>query len=427
MQAPYRLDTPEAISGMMAADLPGIGTGYDAMLTVARRLELTIPPAMTRALTMVAKDFTVPVRNASMEYEIVREKPVDIGSVGNFALAEKEIAWVEEVARSESMPQFLMSCPAIVQRLCLVDPEPETIVHKYLSARAVRKFLRGEIICYSKSRRTKHLDRDRFRRLLAACALFDLRNEDVLGPLKAPAGTHNRSDIQNALAEFYFARLPSSIAELAFMDTKVIRRRVFAKVAKLLTRGIQRSNLFGLFPANLKYRDLVPTLQRMERLFQRMNVASEKKQAFHDYVLSIIGSMARVREVYRELFVGKDLEELYRIYAPRTGWRIVERKIRAPIRTETLELYPTKDYLDLFRGHISKDCVGISLGEVQLKVPNFFNVRIFRNAKWIGNIYMLDFTESHGVLLIDRVQMPRSVKARYVNFFDDLKDALSQL
>jgi hypothetical protein len=98
-------------------------------------------------------------------------------------------------------------------------------------------------------------------------------------------------------------------------------------------------------------------------------------------------------------------------------------------RTKLAELrfYPTKDYLDLCRGRISGDCIDAVLSEQQLVKPEFFNIRVFNEAQWIGNIYMLDFTEEHGILLIDRIQIPRQLKVPYLDFFDQLTQAVREM
>jgi len=88
-------------------------------------------------------------------------------------------------------------------------------------------------------------------------------------------------------------------------------------------------------------------------------------------------------------------------------------------RTKLAELrfYPTKDYLDLCGDGSLETALTRCLSEQQLVKPEFFNIRVFSEAQWIGNIYMLDFTEEHGILLIDRIQIPRQLKVPYLDFF----------
>jgi hypothetical protein len=83
--------------------------------------------------------------------------------------------------------------------------------------------------------------------------------------------------------------------------------------------------------------------------------------------------------------------------------------------------------MDLHKGEISKDCTISELSTRQLLTPNFFNIRIFEKDDWIGNIYMLDFVTEYGVLLVDRIQIPRDFNADIIGFFPVLKEALKEL
>jgi hypothetical protein len=82
-----------------------------------------------------------------------------------------------------------------------------------------------------------------------------------------------------------------------------------------------------------------------------------------------------------------------------------------------LTLYPCKDIHDFLKGQYSCDCSGdTSLATAHLLNSRFFNVRIFQNEKWIGCIYMLDFTDK-GVLLLDRIQIGNQRALILINFF----------
>lgn len=49
------------------------------------------------------------------------------------------------------------------------------------------------------------------------------------------------------------------------------------------------------------------------------------------------------------------------------------------------------------------------------------------DQKWTGNIYMLDFTDTRGILLVDRIQIPRNLRVLYHRFFDYLREAFEEL
>ena len=52
---------------------------------------------------------------------------------------------------------------------------------------------------------------------------------------------------------------------------------------------------------------------------------------------------------------------------------------------------------------------------------------MFSERQWLGNLYMLDFTEEQGALLIDRIQIPRQLRVPYLGFFDSLAEALREM
>lgn len=45
---------------------------------------------------------------------------------------------------------------------------------------------------------------------------------------------------------------------------------------------------------------------------------------------------------------------------------------------------------------------------------------------WIGNIYMLDFTD-RGILLIDRIQIPKDIPAGFMLFFKGLAEVFQEM
>jgi hypothetical protein len=431
MEIPYRLDSLEAIAEAQKINLLDIGDGYRMMLAAARRVRIVIPPALARSRPMAEKSFETPPENVVFESEVQYRILPDQGEVRDFPVIEAAIPWVRDLAAHRNLRDFLKTLPVAAQKLCLVDAASQGAPRMLESGLATRRYLRREILSYAKAKRAVHLSHDEFRLLLVAHALFDTRNRDVYEAVSAcSAGNADQRLYRRALAELLFARLPASLEELTAVNTRAVRRKVFSKIAKLPLRGLQRANLYAYFPPNMKDDALVPTLQKVARLAQRLNVDAGTKSAFHDYVSSIIGSMNQARRTYVELFGSRELDELRALHVPGSVMitATVKRMTRsAPIRRETLRFYPTKDYLDLFRGKISRDCIDATLGEQQLETPDFFNVRIFRDGAWIGNLYMLDLTESHRALLIDRIQIPRSTKAEYAHFFDDLSDVLASL
>ena len=173
-------------------------------------------------------------------------------------------------------------------------------------------------------------------------------------------------------------------------------------------------------------------------------------------------NMERAPSVYRTLFLSPELETCRKLYKPTRMLVITETKEENPsqklkasrklnqsatvpvvtkkkketlkektdpqfTRVKTLDFYATKDLFDLVKAKFSKDCTDTYLGERQLMTDRFFNIRIFRKQKWVGNIYMLDFCDQHASLIVDRIQMPRERKALYHRFFEDLKEVLIEM
>lgn len=60
----------------------------------------------------------------------------------------------------------------------------------------------------------------------------------------------------------------------------------------------------------------------------------------------------------------------------------------------------------------------------------FSNIRIFvldSETTWAGNIYALDLLAETGDILIDRIQMPRYLPSKYIQFFEHLRTALETM
>jgi len=163
-----------------------------------------------------------------------------------------------------------------------------------------------------------------------------------------------------------------------------------------------------------------------------MHLAEATRQRLHHYLLALRRSLTRAPALYQELFLpSRELQQMRALHVPgrvlKASVTYADKILRTRTKQEELHFYPTKDYLDLCRGQFSGDCVNGGLSEQQLATPNFFNVRVFSAGHWIGNIYLLDFTEEQGALLIDRVQIRREMKVPYLEVFAQLTQALREL
>jgi len=221
-------------------------------------------------------------------------------------------------------------------------------------------------------------------------------------------------------------------------------------------------NLMGYFNHKTVPDDLFKTLDRICGVAVKMSIPQESKDRLLDYIDSMKKNMERAPLVYRTLFLSPALETCRKLYQPARLLVLTEKKKEHPspkletsrklnqpatvpvvtkkkkenlkektvlqyTRVKTLDFYATKDFFDLVKARYSKDCTDTYLGERQLMTKHFFNIRIFKKEKWIGNIYMLDFCYERACLIIDRIQMPRERKALYHRFFDDLKEVLIEM
>jgi hypothetical protein len=236
---------------------------------------------------------------------------------------------------------------------------------------------------------------------------------------------------QNAMSEMLFARLPQTINGLLTRNANNLIPKLSLKMSRLNLSSRHIMNLMGYIKQNMTSHDLYKALNRMDGVAMKMSIPQESKSRLHDYIESMKKNMKRAPLVYRTLFLTPELETCQRLYRPtkvmKSEETVTERTIRHYMQSTTLDFYATKDFFDVIKAKFSSDCTDTYLGEKQLMTPCFFNIRIFKDQKWIGNIYMLDFCEGHNSMIIDRIQIPREMKALYQQFFDYLKETLIEM
>lgn len=425
-EIPYRLDTAEAVAQAMQANFMDIGRPvYRKMLSLAEEVKLEIPPALRDARKKVSKDFFI-VRN-----DKVHELKVDYGEIAtldvleNFSIIEEVIPGLKDMVGGET--HAFLSCFPVHVRQVFSATEPISLSNLVETRLALSRLLRQEMYSYVAAKRTKNLTVDQLKQLLALCAIHDVGNGDVMMGLKAGTITY-----QNAYAELLFVRLPRLIERLAFVESHTIRHKLFSKIAKLDMPSQQKMNLYRYFPMSVRSKDLLSLLSKMDVIVQRISLHDVVRSKLRDYLKSLIQSIQRARLIYADLFLKGDLEYMQKLYVPRDVMKSTKSYrdviVSTYTRINTLEFYPTKDYLDLCKGRISDDCSNeFYLGERHLFTPNFFNIRIFRDSQWIGNMYMLDLSIESEVLLLDRIQIPRYIDSDYVKFFHHLKEALDEM
>lgn len=434
LQIPYRLETPDDVARAMDRNLLRIGKNYERILQVSKRYGLSFPPAYQAARKEVRKDFfkvrEQKIREVNIEYEEIE----NLNLMTDFAKIESSIPWVKDLADHGDIFSCIRLMSAPVKEWCRIRSyreNPSAMIESYI---AVKRLLKQELLSYTRSRKTKSITLDDLRRLIAAFAVYDKDNRDVLEAIRIGAkGASETREIlyQNALAELLFARIPSLMSRLIVLEPDTIRQKVFSKIAKFDITPKQRLGLYSYFPRGLPREDVVPVLQKMSRVASRMiTMKDDAKRRFHDYVKVLTENIESRQGMYARLFLEKELETVRKLYVPRDvmKYRISYKDIIRSTYTETTSImfYPTKDYMDLWHGKFSSDCVGLDLGQKHLMTPNFFNVRIFQDGEWIGNIYMLDFTD-RGILMVDRIQIPRTIHAGYTEFFKSLAEVFQEM
>ena len=431
-EIPYRLETINAIHQAMHNDLfPGLD--FQRLLALARKSSLHHPPAFVHAKKKVTKDFAIMIEEKLRGANVSYRQVASLSSMGQYPLVEKSMPWIHEIIRHDDIFQFLHTMTPEIRKRCRVNPFPDSPSMMYEAMLAIRRLLRREMIIYVKANKTSCLSLIQLKQVLAALTLFDTNNDDILEALKS--GTSEGSDnvlYQNAMVELLFSRMPKTIRGLIHQNPDAVGKKLRAKMTRLNLSARQIINLMGYFKPQMSLKDLFITLDRITGVAGRMDMPPEVKEKLGDYIESIKKNIDRAPFLYRTIFLNKELETCQKLYKP---IRVLQRETffqetiaKTYTRLSTLVFYPTKDYLDVVKGKISNDCSSdMDFGEKQLLSPGFFNIRIFHDKDWIGNIYCLDFTPEHDSLLIDRIQIPRNHKALYHCFFDHLRDALVEM
>jgi hypothetical protein len=428
---PYRLDSIEAINTAKREDFLNLGKGYNLMLVAARNGDLHYPQAFRKAKKSVKKDFTVIDEEVICKIDVRYEEISDLDLAGNLERIEGKIPWLRDMARHESAFGYIETFPPDVRKGLGVERTPPTPTQMLEAHLALRHLIKREILHYVKTGRTKSVDLEYLKQLMTAMSLFDSPQQEILHLLKTGEATGDfQVPYQNILAEMLFARLPQTMGNLVMANPLALRQKLFARIGRLDITVRQRMTLCGYCQHILNPQQLTDALGKMKQISARMSLTPETKRSLNDYLDSLKSHLEKISQVYREWFLDRDLEIIKKLHAP-SHWLKVKRYADKLVKTcthlVTLELYPTKDFLDICKGVVSGDCVTEVLGENHLRESRYFSIRIFMDRKWVGNIYMLDFTDTRGILLVDRIQIPRNLRVLYHRFFDYLREVFEEL
>lgn len=427
---PYRLQTIEDIKTALQGNLIS-EADFLRLLAFAEKKTIHQPWAFKKARKKVSKTFIKIDEEKIRDVKINIVQAADLSMIAQYPLIKESLPWMNEVLQYENLFQFFHSFPLEIRKKYLLEQIPALPTAMYSVLLAIRKFLKRELVVYVKARKTSTISLARFKQSLVALTVFDPANEDVLHALKKQEIGEDSPLHQNAVAEILFARLPKTIQGLLTRNPVSLVPKLSAKMSSLHLNSRQIINLMGFIHGNISPDNLYKALNRIDGVAMKMSITSEQKDKLHNYIESMKKNMDRAPSAYRTLFLGSELETYQKLYRPTRVMKeeetVTERIIRQYTQTISLDFYPTKDFFDLIKAKFSGDCTDTYLGEKQLMTPPFFNIRIFKDDRWIGNIYMLDFSEGHECLIIDRIQIPREVQALFNRFFNDLKEVLIEM
>lgn len=430
LKIPYRLETIEDIHKALQSELLEM-TEYKRLLHFAKENAYEKPPALIKAKKKVAKEFIVVNEDKIRDVKINMCEVANLPLIAQYPLVMESIPWVDDIIRHENLFHFIHSFPLEIRKRMLLEQRPESPASMYSAVLAIRRLLKRELVVYIKAHKTSALSPVQLKKSLVALTVFDPVNEDVLLALKTEKTGEDSPLYQNAMAETLFARLPKTIQGLLNGNAKALIPKLSLKMSNLKLSSRHIMNLLGYVDNRISSNEFYQALDRIDGVAMKISIPQESKNKLHHYIESMKKNMDRAPSVYRALFLSPELETWQKLYRPfrvmKSEETVTQRTIRQYTVTNHLEFYPTKDHFDLIKSRFSGDCTDTYLGERQLMTPCFFNIRIFKNDHWIGNIYILDFCEENDSLIIDRIQIPRELKASYHQFFDYLKEVLIEM
>lgn len=77
----------------------------------------------------------------------------------------------------------------------------------------------------------------------------------------------------------------------------------------------------------------------------------------------------------------------------------------------------------MYSGDCSQE---ILLATEHLLAPRFFNIRVFDHRKWVGNIYILDYSDQI-TLIVDKIQIKSSISVKSPGFVQRIMNLLSHI
>jgi hypothetical protein len=265
------------------------------------------------------------------------------------------------------------------------------------------------------------------RRTVMVYALLYPHNRDLLDTLCAGP---TEGALSRALAELAFVRLPAFVEQVVQLPAR-------AMAARLLPR-VRRTGA----PSRV-YTNVAAYLNQVETWEQYATVVHNTIPALCARLRVEPGVVSRVCTTLRSALADHDALERIRVQwfadpgleparLSYLEWRSYQERRRAMVVRERTGggplpvLYPRKDWLELLKGGVSRDCTSDErLALRQVLQPRFLNMRMVVGGQWMGNVYCLDLSRESGALVIDHVQYPHTGGPDWVEFFARLREELT--
>ncbi len=436
LEVPHRMEKASDILLAMQHDILGLGKKtYQKLLDLEKDIPVIDRPAAVLKAVSVTKEFFLLKERKITHLLETYDQSKAFNSIGNSELINEQFPELERLIDPEFLSEYVASADSDNYSRRLRGHARALNRHRLL-----HEIIMDEIRAVIKCSQAKSMTIKELKRVIAATALHDYRNKDVLQALKLAMEMNNPILRGNAVAELLFTRIPAYIRSHFTDDPKVIvslRQRLLSKISKVKGPPNLKIALFHLAPRSntRKKDDFIAMMNRLLSFIEKTEIVDEEsKISVRSFIQNVTGEIRRLDSIYKKLFLTeKELQDVYGLYRPNNrlvtcNMQHIERIIYEHCDIQKLYMYPCKDYLDLEKYRWSHDCSKDTLGVNQLRTPQFFNVRLFKNDKeYCGNIYMLQMEcDSRIYLLVDRIQTA-SFDTRYVMFYDTLKDAFQKM
>lgn len=198
------------------------------------------------------------------------------------------------------------------------------------------------------------------------------------------------------------------------------------KIIRLKISQNFKSNTIALIDQLSEKKDRI----KIERAFKRL-MNAYAACASHEELVKASGIMENMLEkllsfnnFFENKFSQAKTEEFFFLFSSHI---LRAEKLVKNIIDEVpyLSLFPCKDLHDFYKGVYSGDCSqDVQLATAHLLAPRFFNIRVFDQRKWVGNIYMLDYSDKKA-LVVDKIQIKSSTSVKSPGFVQRMLNFLS--